>query len=88
MLSKGGRLALIKSTLDNLPIYYTSLATIPKGMAKRLEVIQICILWSDTGDRRKYHLVAWSEIKKPMHVSGLGMHSMVEMNETLQDKWL
>jgi hypothetical protein len=40
LLSKGGRLTLIKSTLSNLPTYYSSLFPIPVGVANRLERLQ------------------------------------------------
>jgi hypothetical protein len=36
-LSKGGRIALIKSTLSNLPTYLLSLLPIPVVVAKRIE---------------------------------------------------
>jgi hypothetical protein len=39
-LSKGGRIALIKSTLSNLPNYLLSLLPITVAVAKRLESIQ------------------------------------------------
>jgi hypothetical protein len=39
-LSKGGRVALIKSTLSNLPTYMLSLFPIPADVAKRIEKIQ------------------------------------------------
>lgn len=35
---------------------------------------------------RKYHLVASSEIKKPMSQGSLGLRSFVEMNWVLQGK--
>ena len=38
-LSKGGRLALLKSTLSSLPTYYLSLFVIPVAVADRLERI-------------------------------------------------
>lgn len=37
--SKGDRLTLKKSTLSNLSIYYISLMTIPRDVAKKLKVI-------------------------------------------------
>ena len=39
-LSKGGRLALLKSTLSSLPTYYLSLFTIPSHVANKIEKIQ------------------------------------------------
>jgi hypothetical protein len=44
-LSKGGRVALIKSTLSNLPTYLWSLFPIPTNVAKRIEKIQRDFLW-------------------------------------------
>jgi hypothetical protein len=39
-LSKGGRVALIKSTLSNLPAYLLSLFPIPADVAKHIEKIR------------------------------------------------
>jgi hypothetical protein len=44
-LSKGGRVALIKSTLSNLPTYLLSLFPIPTDVAKHIEKIQRDFLW-------------------------------------------
>ena len=44
-LSKGGWIALIRSTLSNLPTYLLSLLPIPAAVAKRIESIQSGFLW-------------------------------------------
>jgi hypothetical protein len=44
-LFKGGRVALIKSTLSNLPTYLLSLFPIPADVAKRIKKIQRDFLW-------------------------------------------
>lgn len=45
-------------------------------------------LWGDVQDRRKYHLVTWNELKKPLPFGNLGLRSLVERNKVLQCKWL
>lgn len=87
-LSKGGRLTLIKSTMANLPKYYLSTLTIPVSIAKKLESIQCKLLWGDEEDNRKFHLVKWEEVKKPLKDGSLGIRSIVELNVALQGKWL
>ena len=55
--SKGGRVALIKRTLSNLPTYLLSLFLIPADVTKRIEKIQRDFLWWDLNDEVKLHLV-------------------------------
>lgn len=50
-----------------------SLATIPVSMAKKLEGIQGKYLWGYSKEKRRSHLVALEEIKKPLSLSGLGL---------------
>ena len=56
-LSKGGRVALIKSTLSNLSTYYISLYPIPTSVANRIAKLQWDFLWGGLGDEPKFHLV-------------------------------
>lgn len=65
LLSKRGRLTLVKNTLSNIPIYYLSAFTILVKDAKKLE--SMCrFLWGDDDDRKKYLLLNWKEVKKLM----------------------
>lgn len=34
----------------------------------------------DDEGRRKFHLVKWEEVRKPVSYGSLGIHSMIEMN--------
>ena len=56
-LSKGGRVALIKSTLSNLPTYFLSLFPILALVANRIAKLQQDFLWGGLGDEPKFHLV-------------------------------
>jgi hypothetical protein len=51
MLSKGGRITLIKSTLSNLPTYLLSLFLIPASVANRIEKLYRDFLWGRIGER-------------------------------------
>jgi hypothetical protein len=62
LLSKGGRVTLIKSTLANIPTYYMSLFKIPVKVANRIEKLQRDFLWGGVGEEFKYHLVKWSKV--------------------------
>ena len=46
LLSRGGRMTLLKSTLCSLPIYFMSLFTIPASIDSRLEKIMRDFLWN------------------------------------------
>ena len=72
-LSKGGRPALIKSTLSNLPTYFLSLFPIPVSVAKRIEKIQRDFLWKGLGEEFKFHLVKWDAICSPCLNGGLAV---------------
>lgn len=57
-------------------------------VAKKLEAIQSRCFWCDDDGDQKYHLMKWEDIKKPVKQGGLGIRSMVKMNEILHGKWL
>jgi hypothetical protein len=70
LLSKGGRVTLIKSTLANIPTYYMSLFKIPVKVANHIEKLQRDFLWGGVGEEFKYHLVKWSKVCSPLSVGG------------------
>lgn len=70
LLSKRGRLTLIKSTMVNFPIYYLSTTTIHVNVAKKLETIQCNFLWGDDEETNRFHLLKQDEIKRPLKSMG------------------
>jgi len=88
MLSKGGRLTLLQSTLSNLSIYYMSLFIISATNASRLERVMRNFLWSKHDSDRGFHWVSWNEICCPREDGGLGIRPLRTMNEVLKTKWL
>ena len=83
-LSKGGQIALIKSTLSNFPTYLLSLLPISASVAKRIESIQCSFLWGGIGEEFKFYLVNWSPIRE----GGLGIQNLRFFNRALLGKWL
>ena len=61
-ISKGGRIALIKSTLASMPLYQMSLFRMPRVVARRLEKLQRDFLWGGGSTERKAHLVNWERV--------------------------
>lgn len=51
LLSKGGRLTLIKTVLASISNYYLSLFTILGSVAKKTEACFRNFLWNDSEDR-------------------------------------
>lgn len=45
LLSRAGRLTLIKSVLNNLPIYYMSMCKMPKAVAQKIVKLQRRFFW-------------------------------------------
>jgi hypothetical protein len=88
LLSKGGRVTLIKSTLANILMYFMSLFKIPVKVANRIEKLQRDFLWGGVGDEFKYHLVKWSKVCSPISAGGLGLRKLVDFNRALLGKWL
>lgn len=62
-------------------MYYLSLITIPVSIAIKLESIQCKFLWGDSDEHRRFHLVVWNDVKKPVKYGGLGVRSLVEINQ-------
>lgn len=86
-ISFGGRIALIKSVLANLPIYFMSLFNMPSCVVKELEKLQSRFLWGGGELQKKVNLVSWSKISICKERGGLGIKNLKLMNECLLLKW-
>lgn len=53
LLTKAGKLQLLKSSLQNLPMYLLFLFKVPREISERIEQIQRRFLWSGMGDKNR-----------------------------------
>ncbi|KAL0304923.1 UNVERIFIED_CONTAM: putative ribonuclease H protein [Sesamum calycinum] len=81
-LSYAGRLQLIKSVLSTLHTYWASVFILPKGVLKNLEQKMRTFLWQGHTGRGNAK-VAWDQICKPKAEGGLGISSLITMNQAL-----
>lgn len=87
LLSKGGRLTLLKSTMASIPNYYLSLFTILGVVAYDIESKFQNFLWNDIENHHRYHLVDWKTIYRPLRCGDLGIRSVREHNRVMLAKW-
>ncbi|EOY07997.1 Uncharacterized protein TCM_022315 [Theobroma cacao] len=87
-LSIGGRVALLRSVLSSLPIFYMSIFQIPKRVIKELEKIERRFLWCGSEKKQKIHYIEWSKVCNYKENGGLGIINMEVKNRALLNKWL
>ncbi|XP_077223456.1 uncharacterized protein LOC143857069 [Tasmannia lanceolata] len=88
LVSKGGRLTLVKSVLDNILVYYLSLFKFPVNVSLRIEQIQRRFLWSGSDDKKGIPLVKWEKVCISIKNGGLGIRRIKGFNQALLCKWL
>lgn len=86
-LSMGGRVTLINSVLNSIPLYYLSFYKAPKVVIKSLIKIQRNFLWGINEVDRGMYWVAWDKICKPKEEGGLGVKNIELFNVALLAKW-
>lgn len=88
LLSRAGRLTLIKSVLNSLPVYFMSLSKIPKLIALKIVKLQRRFLWGESSNGRMcVPSVSWSSIELPKELGGLGVGNILMKNLILLFKW-
>ena len=54
---------------------------------KRMDFFWAGLLWQENIDKKKYHLVKWSEVCEYEDMGGLGVQNLAHMNKALLCKW-
>lgn len=81
ILSRAGRLTLIKSMLNNLPIYYMSMFKLPKTVSLQIVKVQRRFFWRESNEgKMPSPTIKWSSIELPKDIGGLGAGNILYKN--------
>lgn len=82
-----GRITLLNSVLNSIPIFFLSYFKLPKGVWVKLVRLQREFLWGGCLERKKIPWVKWEEVCKPKSSGGLGVKDLRAFNLNLLSKW-
>jgi len=85
-LSRAGRLVLVKSVLEAIPVFWLSLAWIPKGTLESIRRICFRFLWSGKKDVQVTPWVNWKRIAIPKGLGGWGLKNIFLFSKALAAK--
>jgi len=85
-LSRAGRLVLVKSVLEAIPVYWMSLAWIPKGTLESIRRICFRFLWSGKKEDQTTPWVNWKRIAVPKGLGGWGLKNIFLFSKALAAK--
>ena len=88
MISRGGRLVLVKAVLSAIPTYFMSVFRMPSGVRHQLERTMRRFFWRGTDTTRGGALVAWSMVCRPVAHGRLGIRHLDHTNTALLSKWV
>ncbi|KAL4296842.1 hypothetical protein GQ457_12G018520 [Hibiscus cannabinus] len=86
-LSFAGRVTLIKSVLNSLPVYYMSIFPMPAAVNSKISSLVARFLWGSM-DNKSIHWIRWEDLVLPKSCGGLGLISFKTKNRALLNKWL
>ncbi|XP_058746851.1 uncharacterized protein LOC131619813 [Vicia villosa] len=86
-ISIGGRMTLIGSVLNVIPIFTLSFFKSPSKIIQEIRGLLSNFLWNGNVNKRCIHWVKWENVCKPRGKGGLGIRDVGEMNRSLLLKW-
>jgi exonuclease III len=86
-ISFGGKLVLINSVLNSIPIFYMSYMKMPVQVRKKVVRIQRDFLWGGVNGKKKLSWVKWKVVCQDKKKGGLGVRDLELVNLSLLIKW-
>jgi len=88
MLTMAGRVIIINSVLNSLPIYFLSIFKIPRWVIKRIDKVRRDFLWhGDIADKHKIKFLNWASVCQTKENGGLDIKNLSHINMALLAKW-
>ena len=87
-ISRGGRLVLIKSILEDILVYWHLLDHIPNGILDRIRKVYFNYLWKGSCDYKGSHLKNWKVISLPKDQGGCGIKKNFLFGKSIETKSL
>jgi hypothetical protein len=81
LLSMAGRVQLVKSVVQGMLLHSLLIYYWPSSLIKELERYMRNFIWSGDISKRKLVTVSWANVCKPLSEGGLGLRSLVKLNE-------
>ena len=72
-LNLPGRLVMVKSVIQAMPMYLLSVLSTPKSVLKDIRSIQRNFLWAGRESKAKFALVSWEKVSMPKKNGGIGL---------------
>jgi hypothetical protein len=83
----GGRIVLLNSVLNSIPIFYLSFLKLPTHVWRKIVKIQRDFLWGGVGGGKKISWVKWKWVCQHKKNGGLGVKDVRVVNVSLLAKW-
>lgn len=88
-LSLAGRITLVNSVTNTIPLYHMQHDILPSGVLLDIERLQRNFIWGEEEGKKAWHQLAWDRMCMPKHLGGVGIKSLKHMNEAfvLKSLW-
>jgi hypothetical protein len=86
-ISLSGRIVMINSVLNSIPIFFMSFLKMPVQVYKRVIRIQRELLWGGVKGGRKVNWISWKTVCREKKDGGLGVRDIRIVNVSLLAKW-